>query len=299
VTTSDIVAEVPAPSDARALARFLKSKRGVAGAILVGIVTLVALLAPVLDAHPPDGKNVKTGLSELGEPLAPSAEYPLGTDVLGRCNAARLVHGARISLTVGILATVIALVIGMMVGLVAGYARGTTDSLLMRFVDLVLAFPFLLLVIAVAAALQGGAEQTTTVALVLGLVGWTTMARVVRGKTLTLRELPFVEAARAVGAGHVRVLARHIAINMTGTIAVLATISIAQMILAESVLSYLGLGAPPPAATWGRMLSEGQPYLKGAPWLVFAPGAAILLTVLGFNLLGEGLRDAFDPTDAA
>ncbi len=167
----------------------------------------------------------------------------------------------------------------------------------MRLVDLVLAFPFLLLVIAIAALLRESGAGLGAVFLVLGIVGWTTVARVIRGKVLTLREMDFVQGARAVGASPVRIVFRHILPNVLGPAMVLATISVAQMILAESTLSYLGLGAPPPIPTWGRMLSEGQSFMRGSPWLVTAPGVAILITVLGFNLLGEGLRDAFDPKD--
>lgn len=281
-----------------AAGRFARNRAAVVGAALVLVVLAAALAAPWLDGHTPFGKNSDTGLTALGAPVGPSGEFPMGTDMLGRCVASRLLHGARVSLQVALAATLISVLIGVAIGLVAGYAGGLTDTALMRLVDLVLSFPFLLLVIALAAALRGsGAEGLTAVYIVLGIVGWTTMARVIRGKVLTLREMEFVQGARAIGARPGRILLRHILPNVMGPIVVLATISVAQMILAESTLSYLGLGAPPPTPTWGRMLSEGQPYLRGAPWLVFAPGAAVLVTVLGFNLLGEGLRDALDPKD--
>jgi ABC-type dipeptide/oligopeptide/nickel transport system permease subunit len=276
--------------------RFARNRGALVGAVLVAIITLGALFAPLIDQHAPLGKNV-AALSELGAPGAPSLAYPMGTDMLGRCVSSRILHGARISLEVGILATLIALGIGVFVGLTAGYAGGLVDTLLMRLVDLILAFPFLLLVIALAAVLRQEASGIGPVLVVLGIVGWTTMARVIRGKVLSVREMEFVLAARAMGATRTRILYRHILPNVLGPVVVLGTISVAQMILAESTLSYLGLGAPPPIPTWGRMLSEGTNYKLGAPWLITVPGLAILVTVLGWNLLGEGLRDALDPKD--
>jgi ABC-type dipeptide/oligopeptide/nickel transport system permease subunit len=275
------------------------------GGALVGLAMVLAVLAggaaaPLLARHDPIAQDIDHGLTELGAPVGPGGEYPLGTDALGRSVWARVVHGARVSLAVGTAATLIALIVGVLIGLCAGFFGGLTDALLMRLVDLVLSFPFLLLVIALAALLRGAgiAGGTTTVFIVLGAVGWTTMARVVRGKVLSLREMEFVQSARAVGAGNLRILFRHILPNVIGPVTVLATLGVAQMILAESTLSYLGLGAPPPTPTWGRMLYEGQAYYRSAPWLILAPGLAVLATVLGFNLLGEGLRDAFDPRDA-
>jgi peptide/nickel transport system permease protein len=275
--------------------RFVRTRTGPIGLALVLIIVGAALFAPVVDAHPPIGKNTHTGLTELGAPLPPSAEYPLGTDMLGRCVLSRLMHGARISLQIGVLATVVALAIGLLVGLSAGYFGGVRDRLLMRLVDLVLAFPFLLLVIAIAALLRDSGAGLGAVFLVLGIVGWTTVARVIRGKVLSLREMEFIAAARAAGAGPMRVVLHHVLPNVVGPALVIASLSVAQFILAESTLSYLGLGAPPPLPTWGRMLSEGQAFLRGAPWLVTAPGIAIFVTVLAFSLLGEGLREALDP----
>ncbi len=279
----------------RALSRFVANRAAIVGGAIVVAVFLATLVGPLVDAHEPLAKDMAHGVSPLGAPLPPSAEYPLGTDALGRCVLARVLTGARISLEVGMLATLIALVIGVAVGLVAGYAGGLVDTVLMRLIDLILAFPFLLLVIALAAIFRDAGLAAVLV--VLGIVGWTTMARVIRAKTLSIREMDYVQGARAVGSGPARILGRHILPNVLGPVVVLATISVAQMILAESTLTYLGLGAPPPTPTWGRMISEGVPYVVGAPWLVMAPGVAILLTVLGFNLLGEGLRDALDPRD--
>jgi peptide/nickel transport system permease protein len=276
--------------------RFAANRAALVGAVLVGIVVVAALFAPWIAWHDPIQKHVAQGLTELGEPIGPSAEFPLGTDALGRCVASRLVYGARVSLVVGLLATLMATVVGTLVGLVAGYRGGWVDAALMRVVDLILAFPFLLFVIALAAVWRDAGLGA--VLLVLGAVSWTNVARVVRAKTLALRESEFVQGARALGAGGARVVLRHILPNVVGPVVVMATMSIAQMILAESTLAFLGFGAPPPTPTWGRMLSEGQSYLTGgAPWLALAPGAAVLLTVLGFNLLGDGLRDVLDPRE--
>lgn len=269
------------------------------GAGLVIAVLLLALLAPLVSGHDPLLQDFDDGLSELGAPIAPSAEYPLGTDTLGRDVWARLAHGARLSLQVGLLAVFIAATFGVLIGLTAGYIGGAVDNLLMRLVDMVLAFPFLLLAILLAALLRESSlgDGTAKVFITLGVVGWTTMARVVRGKALSLRERTFIESARCVGASTTRIVTRHMLPNVLGPIVVLVTIGMAQMILAESVLSYLGLGPPPPTPSWGRMLYEGQSYYRTAPWLIAAPGLAILATVVGFNLLGEGLRDALDPRD--
>lgn len=281
----------------RAWIRFRKNQGALVGGVIVSVIVVSALLAPFLDAHTPFGKNVQGGLTELGAPLPPSWDFPLGTDMLGRCVCSRLMHGARASLEIGVLATLLALGIGGLLGLVAGYRGGLVDDVLMRLVDLFLSFPFLLLCIALAAALHDRGSGTSTVLLVLGLLSWTTMARVIRGKVLSIRQMDFVEGARAVGATPLGIVLRHIVPNVAGPMVILATLSVAQLILAESTLTYLGLGAPPPASTWGNMLSEGRSYQFGAPWLVAAPGIAILLTVLAFNLMGEGLRDALDPKD--
>jgi peptide/nickel transport system permease protein len=280
----------------RALRRFLRNKGAVAGGAITLIVLLFALFAPII-AGDPDQQDVDHGLSDLGAPLPPHHGAPLGTDSLGRDVGARIAAGASVSLEVASLATLISLTIGLAIGLCAGFFGGVVDAALMRFVDLVLSFPFLLLAILLAALLRESHlhSPTAPVMITLGIVGWTTMARVVRGKVLSLREMEYVQAARAVGAGSVRILVRHLLPNVIGVVLVLATLTFAQNILAESVLSYLGLGPPPPMATWGKMLAEGQPYYRTAPWLIVAPGVAILVTVVSFNLLGEGLRDALDP----
>jgi peptide/nickel transport system permease protein len=287
---------VPPAERSRALRRFLQNRGALLGAVLVGVVMVVAVLAPLLVWHAPYGKDVAHGLTELGEPLPPSARYPLGTDPLGRCVASRLLYGARISLVVGLVATLISTIIGTAVGVVAGYRGGWVDTALMRLTDLVLSFPFLLLALALAAVFKDAGLGA--VLLVLGIVSWTTVARVVRARTLALREMDFVQSARALGAGSGRVIRAHILPNLVGPVTVTATNYVAQMILAESTLSFLGFGAQPPAITWGRMLSDGVPSLSGgAPWIALGAGAAVLVTALGFNLLGDGLRDALDPRE--
>jgi peptide/nickel transport system permease protein len=279
-------------------ARFLESRRGLLGLGLVASVALGGGLVQALDRHAPLDKDVARGLSPLGAPLPPSLEWPLGTDVLGRCEAARLGAAAFVTLEIGLLAALAAVVIGTGVGLWAGWAGGAADAALMRLCDVVLAFPFVLIVVAAAALLGGTEGGRADVALVLGLVGWTTVARVCRARTAQLRRSELVAAARVAGAGPVRILVAHVLPNVVGTVITIGSVAVAQMIVAESTLSFLGLGAPPPAATLGRMIAEGQTFLRGAPWLVVAPGVVVVAAALGFNLLGDGLRDAFDPRGA-
>ena len=257
------------------------------GFALVGAVTLYALVGPALHAHDPVRKNVSAGLTALGEPRPPSRQYPLGTDVFGRCVAARVAAGARLSLGIGVAAALLALLVGTAIGMFAGFSGGAVDAVLMRATDLVLSFPFVLLVIALGAGLRGRASGVATVLLVLVIAGWTQSARVIRGRTRVVRELPFVEAARASGATTARILLRHVLPSLLPTALALGALSVATMILAEAGLSYLGLGSPPPAASWGRMLEEAQPYFSTAPWLIAGPGIALVVTVLGFHLLGE------------
>jgi peptide/nickel transport system permease protein len=284
----------------RAWRRFLTDRGAMVGAVLVAMLVVIAALAPVLSAKDPLASDIDHGLTVLGAPLPPSEQAVLGTDQLGRDVWARVVAGAGTSLSIAALATLIALVIGLSVGLVAGYAGGAIDHALMRLVDLVLAFPFLLLAILLAALFRQAdlASSRAPVFLTLGLVGWTTMARVIRGKAQLLAQSDMVTAARTLGASPVRIMVHHLLPNVAGLVVVVTALGFAQNLLSESMLSYLGLGPPPPAPTWGRMLYEGRAYYRAAPHLVLAPGVAILLAVVGFNLLGAGLRDAFDARDA-
>ncbi len=283
----------------RAARRFVAHRGAVVGAALALVLVFVAVARPWIAQHDPLASDIDHGLSERGAPLPPSADAPLGTDHLGRDVWARVAAGASTSLEIATLATALALAIGLAIGLIAGYAGGWVDEALMRLVDLVLAFPFLLLAILLAALLREAdlASTSAPVVLTLGIVGWTTIARVLRGKALVVARSEHVVAARALGASPGRVVIRHVLPNVAGVAAVVTALGFAQNLLAESVLSYLGLGPPPPAATWGRMLYEGRAYYRTAPWLTIAPGVAILVAVVAFNLLGDGLRDALDPKE--
>jgi ABC-type dipeptide/oligopeptide/nickel transport system permease subunit len=283
----------------RARRRFLANRGAVAGAVIVIVLVAVALLAPVLSAENPLATNVEHGLSALGAPLAPSRDAVLGTDQLGRDEWARIAAGAGSSLTIAGLATLIALTIGVVIGLVAGYAGGAIDNALMRLVDLVQAFPFVLLAILLASLFReaGLASSSAPVFHTIGVVGWTTMARLIRGKAQVLARSDMITAARALGASPARLVVRYLLPNVAGAVIAVAALGFAQNLLAEAVLSYLGLGPPPPAPTWGHMLYEGRAYYRTAPHLILVPGAAIVLAVVAFNLIGEGLRDAIDAKD--
>lgn len=408
--------------DPRAWRRFRRNRGAVVGLVVVAIIVVFALVGPILSGQDPNVPDFDHGRARFGIPAGPNSFHWLGTDSIFRDELARLAAGGRLSLEVGVVATLIAMVIGTAVGVVSGWYKGTKvrldhildlgafacasigalvsfaghdvtawrllgfaailvtgafvvrsigvairlatrrswstlalallrvvgaaivfsllftryfswsgragtvavllagafafavratlghddesharhlrvdlDDAVMRFVDVLLAFPFLLLLMAIAAAV----ERTTraTVFLVLGLTYWTYAARIIRSKTLQVRELEFVVASRALGQSTWRILGRHVLPNIAGVAVVIATNSIATMIVAEAALSFLGLSIPPPAASWGRMLDEGRAYYSAAPWLVAGPATAILLSVLGFNLLGEGLRDVLDPKE--
>lgn len=269
-----------------------------AGLALVGVLVLLALVGPLVARHDPYASDFVRGMTAERLPVGPSRDYWLGTDRLFRDVFSRLATGARLSLLIGVAATSIATLVGTTVGVLAGWYEGRwLDTVLMRFVDVGLAFPFLLIVMALGAAL----ERTTasTIYLTLGSTGWLGVARLIRAKTLQVRGLEFVVAARALGQSTPGILLRHVLPNVSGPVVVIATILVAQMILAESVLSFLGAGINPPSPTWGHMLFEGQDYLSAAPWISGAPAVAILVAVLGFNLVGEGLRDVLDPRHTA
>jgi peptide/nickel transport system permease protein len=266
------------------------------GMVLVGLLVVVAAFGPFVATNP-YALDIDHGLSAVGAPLGPSTSAPLGTDALGRDVYARVVAGAGTSLWIGFAATLLSLVLGVGVGLVAGYAGGRVDSVLMRLADLSLAFPYLLLAILLAALLRDSelAGTNAPVIVPLAVVGWTVFARVVRAKAAVLARSEYVIAARSLGASTPRVLLRHVLPNLLGVVAVAAAFCFAQNLAAEAALSYLGLGPPAPAPTWGRMLFEGRAYYRSAPWLVIAPGTAILLAVVAFQLLGNGLRDVLEP----
>jgi ABC-type dipeptide/oligopeptide/nickel transport system permease subunit len=264
------------------------------GAAIILLLLLFALVGPVATHHGPLESDFAQGVSPGGLPVGPSAIFPLGADRLYRDVLARLAYGGRLSLAISLSATALATAIGAMVGIVAGWhAGGRIDGLLMRLVDVMLAFPFLLLVMAIGAALDR--TSPFTILVTLGATSWLGIARVLRAKTIQVRSREYVLASRALGQSTARIMAKHVLPNVAGPLIVSGTMLIAQMVLADSVLSYLGVGIPPPTPTWGRMLFEGQDYYAAAPWIVIAPGTAILLAVWGFNMLGEGLRDALDP----
>lgn len=268
------------------------------GGVLCVVLLFVALVAPLI-TRDPLALDIDQGLTELGAPIGPSGHAVLGTDALGRDVWARIAAGAGTSLWIAFAATLLSIAAGVIVGLVAGHAGGRVDNALMRLADLALAFPFLLLAIFLAALLREStiASSNAPVIVPLAVVGWTTFARVVRAKAMTLARSDYVIAARSLGASQVRVLVHHVLPNLAGVIVIAAAFGFAQNLLAESALSYLGLGPPPPAPTWGRMLFEGRAYYRTAPWLVIAPGVAIVLAVVAFNLLGEGLRARLDPKE--
>ncbi len=276
--------------------RFARHRGALVGLLLALFLVGLAAIAP----GDPNRLDVDRGLSELGLPLPPSADAPLGTDHLGRDVLARIADGAGTSLRVAALATLLSLLIGAAVGLIAGYAGGWVDQVLMRLVDLVLAFPFLLLAILLAAVLResGLVSSSAPVVLTLAIAGWATAARVIRTKVRTLASSELVVAARALGASPLRIITRHLLPNVAGVIVVVAVLGFAQNLLAEATLSYLGLGPPPPAPTWGRMLYEGRAFYRTAPHLILVPGLAITIAVVSFHLLAEGLRSLVDNTEA-
>jgi peptide/nickel transport system permease protein len=254
--------------------------------VIVAVVA-VAVLAPWVARRDPLQQRL---LERLRPPMTPG--HPMGTDNFGRDLFARLVYGSRISILVGVLSVAIAAGIGSAMGLVGGYYGGVLDQALMRVVDVLMAFPLILLAIAIVAFLGGG---LLNLMLAVGISSVPPFARIVRGEVLTQRRRDYVEAARALGAGHSRVIRRHILPNSLSPIVVLSTLRISTAILTESSLSFLGLGVAPPTPTWGNMSAEGTKFLQTAPWIAIAPGAAIMLMVLAFNLFGDGLRDALDP----
>jgi peptide/nickel transport system permease protein len=265
-----------------------------AGAALLAVFTTAAVLAPLLAPHDP------LAVADPAAPVAlqpPSARHLLGTDALGRDVLARVLFGGRVSLAVGVGVEVVVAALGGVVGLLAGYYGRTLDAALMRLTDVVMAFPSLILAIGLVAVFE--TPGLGNVFVVLVLLGWTTIARVVRGTVLTLKSREFVQAARAIGARDRTILFRHILPNSLGSLLVAATLGVGGNMVAEAGLSFLGLGSQPPTISWGAMLADGQSDLLTAPWAAVFPGLALLLAVLGVNLLGDGLRDMLDPRTGA
>jgi peptide/nickel transport system permease protein len=272
-------------------ARFRKDRFAVAGLVIVVGLVVVAIFAPWIAPHSPI-TQYDEGLTAQGLPVGSCAQFPLGTDTLGRDMLSRLIYGARVSLVIGVLANGFALVLGLIFGLTAGYSRGWVETFVMRATDVMMAFPILLFAAALVAVVR---PSLWILVLVIGIVYWTPMTRVIHGEVLSIREKEFVEAAQLTGCSWLRVMYRHILPHLVAPIIVYTSLGIATTVLFEAVLSYLGLGVQPPTPSWGQMISDGQPYYLAAPHLIIYPGICILLTVLAFNLVGDGLRDAFDP----
>jgi len=270
----------------------LRSPSAVFGIAIIVLTVVVAAFAPWLAPYD-YAEQLFEGLTLQGAPLPPGEDFLLGTDTLGRDLLSRMMYGARTSLIVGVVSNGAAVLIGATLGAVAGYLRGLAGSAIMRFTDLMMAFPALLLAIALAAIIG---PSFWIVALVIALVNWVQVARVVYTETTALAEREYVEAARALGAGHLRVLMVHIVPHLVPTLLVWATLGISTTVLLEATLSFLGIGVRPPEPSWGNIIFENQTYFTSAPWLVFIPGSAILLLALSFNLVGDALRDALDPT---
>ena len=285
------------------LERFLRHRLAVVSAVVLAVLVILALAAPLIDlALGLDGERVDL----FGRYAPPSAEHPLGTDELGRDVLSRLLHGGRVSLFVGLTATLAAAVIGTTIGLLAGYAGGRIDAIVMRITDGVIALPLLPLLIVLAAvdldklglpAAVTNSENASLfrIVFIVALAGWTTVARLVRANTLTLKTRPFVMAARAQGATPLRIMIRHILPSLASPIIVATTLSVGNVILLESVLSFLGLGIQPPLPSWGNLLTGAQETIWAAPGLAVYPGMLIFITVIAFNFIGDGLQDALDP----
>jgi peptide/nickel transport system permease protein len=274
------------------LRRLIRRRTALFGLAVFAAVVLAAILAPVLAPFDPVAQDIGQRLKPPGWTGADGRAHWLGTDHLGRDILGRILFGARIALVVGLAAVAIAGTLGLAIGVVSGYFGGRVDDLFMRLADVQLAFPFILLALAVIGVLG---PSLRNIIVVVGVSGWVVYARIVRGEVLSLREREFVQAARAVGSPPARIILRHLVPNAFTPWLVIATLDMARVIIVESALSFLGLGIPPPTPTWGALLADGRVYMSTAWWLATFPGLAILVTVLGINLLGDGLRDTLDP----
>ena len=266
--------------------RFTRNRLAMAGALTIAALAVVCVFAPVFAPYAPTAIDVDNILSP------PDRAHLLGTDDLGRDVLSRMIYGGRISLSVGFVAVGIAVAIGITIGAIAGFFGGRVDAVLMRFVDIMLTFPAFFLILAVIAIVG---QSIFIIMAIIGFTSWMDVARLVRAEFLTLKERDFVQAARSSGAGSLRIIFRHILPNALSPVFVAATFGVAGAILIESGLSFLGLGVPPPDPSWGNILTTGKNYIEVAWWLSLYPGLSILITVLSYNLVGEGLRDALDP----
>jgi peptide/nickel transport system permease protein len=268
--------------------RFIRNKAALVGAAALLLMFLLCFLGPTISGH-----NQPDVIHPIDASHAPSLTYPFGTDDIGRDQFARAMVGGQVSLLVGMSSMLVAIVFGVGIGSVAGYFGGAVDNVLMRFTDVILAVPLYLLLFVLSASFSDG--SVTSVVFLIAIFGWTYAARLVRGEFLALKEREYVLAARTIGAGNFRIMMRHVLPNAAGPIIVNATLLVGANIILESVLSYFGFGLHPPSASWGNMIADGQALYEVSPWLVFIPGFLIFVTVLSFNLVGDGLRDALDP----
>jgi peptide/nickel transport system permease protein len=288
---ADTTVDTAAPPQT-VLRRLMRRRLALFGFALIVIVVAGAVLAPWIAPYAPD-EQLFDGLTLEGAPLPPDARFLMGTDLLGRDLFSRILYGAQTSLVIGVVANSLALLIGTLVGITAGFFRGWIGAALMRFTDLMMAFPALLLAICLAAIFK---PSLWIVALVIALVNWVQTARVIYTETTSLATRDFIAAERTLGASTGRILFRHILPHLVPTIIVWGTLGISTTVLLEATLSFLGVGVQPPTPSWGNIIFENQTYFQAAPWLVFIPGAAIILLALAFNLVGDALRDVLDPT---
>ena len=288
------IAELPARRSLplQLLSILLKSPVGVAGSLIVTAVVLLAFIGPLISPHDPLNRNIRSRFKPPGFVDQSGKVYSLGNDQLGRDILSRIIAGSRVSVLVGVISVLISGTIGVIYGLISGFVGGILDSVLMRIVDGLLSIPFIILVIAISGVVGAG---LSTLILILGFTGWITYARVIRGEVLKVREMDYVMAAYALGQSRPKVMFMHILPNVVASAIVLAAVQVGVTILAESSLSFLGLGVKPPTVTWGLMLSDGRQYINSAWWMTLYPGIAITITVLGVVFLGDWLRDFLDP----
>jgi ABC-type dipeptide/oligopeptide/nickel transport system permease subunit len=300
--------EVPAPGEAEparaiegrstwqlAWSRLKKDRASIASAVVILLIILMAIFAPVIASitgHPPNHQYRILGLNSYGLPRAPNRTFLLGTDDLGRDILVRIAYGARISLYVGVVATLLTVAIGAVLGLIAGYFGGAVDSIIARLVDVVLSLPFLLFAISLVAVTKPGLK---VVIIVIAVFGWAAVCRIIRGQVLSIREKEYIEAARSLGASSWRIMFVDILPNVLTQLIVYATLLIPVTIILEATLSFLGLGIPPPTADWGQMIAEAGTIYQQAWWFLVFPSIALLITTVAFNILGDGVRDALDP----
>jgi peptide/nickel transport system permease protein len=269
------------------LRKFAKNRAAFAGLVIILLFLVISIFAPYIAPYKAEAQVIKDRLH------SPSAQYIMGTDKLGRDIFSRVIMAFQVSMPIGFLSMALSMVVGVSVGLVSGYYGGVIDNVLMRITDLFLSFPTFFLLITIAALF--GAKMTTII-IMLGITSWGSTARIMRGVVLSIREMEYIEATRALGASNARIILRHILTNTLSVISVTATLMVAYAILVESGLSYLGLGVQPPTPSWGNMMSDGRDILRNAWWASLFPGFALMSVVISFNLLGEGLKDFFDPT---